>query len=238
MSGRRLDWDGFRVFTPERTWSIAWLLVRRAIRSFSDVRLWGRERIPKSGPVILASNHRSFYDIFVLGAAVKRPIHYMAKVELFEHPVLGRVLPHTGAFPVRRGEVDRGALEAAREVLERGGMLGIFIDGTRHHAGAVGEVRAGAAMLAGQTGAPIVPVYIHGTDRIVDDPRAPISIAFGRPFQIEGRGSKAYRAGADRLADKLRRLQAFTESAERAGRPRDAVPPEPSAAPPAEADPS
>lgn len=102
MSRRRLDWDGFRVFTPERTWSIAWLLVRRAIRSFSDVRLWGRERIPKSGPVILASNHRSFYDIFVLGASVKRPIHYMAKVELFEHPVLGRVLPHTGAFPVRR----------------------------------------------------------------------------------------------------------------------------------------
>ncbi len=229
MSERRLDWDGFRVFTPERTWGLAWLVARRAIRGFSQVRLWGRERVPKSGPVILAANHRSFYDIFVLGASVKRPIHYMAKVELFENPVLGRLLPHTGAFPVRRGEVDRGALEAAREVLERGGMLGIFIDGTRHHAGAVGEVRAGAAMIAGQAGAPVVPVYIHGTDRIADDPRAPISISFGRPIRIEGRGSKAYRAGADRIGEELRRLQAFAESAERAGRPRDAVPPEPPA---------
>ena len=227
MSGADLAWDGFRVFTPERTWGIAWGLVRRPIARFSDVRHWGIERVPRSGPVILAANHRSFYDIFVLGAAMRRPVHYMAKQELFDNPVLGRILPHTGAFPVRRGEADRGAIDAAREVLARGDMLGIFIDGTRHHEASVGEVRAGAAMIAGMTGAPIVPVYIHGTDRIADTPRAPVSLAFGRPLTVTGRGGKAYRAASDELAAYLRQLQAFTESAERGGRPRDAVPPEP-----------
>ena len=132
---REMDWDGFRVFTPERMWSFGWVLVGRPIRRFSDVRLWGRERVPLSGPVILAANHRSFYDIFVLGASMQRPVHYMAKQELFDNAVLGHVLPHTGAFPVRRGEPDRGAIDAAREVLARGDMLGIFIDGTRHQIG-------------------------------------------------------------------------------------------------------
>ena len=226
MSPTPMEWDGFRVFTPERTWALALLLAKTPIRRFSDVRMWGRERVPATGPVILAANHRSFYDIFVLGACMRRPIHYMAKQELFDQPVLGRLLPHTGAFPVRRGEADRGAIDAAREVLARGDMLGIFIDGTRRHETAVGEVRAGAAMIAGMTGAPIVPVYIHGTDRVVDAPRTPISVAFGRPLTVEGRGSKAYRTASDELGLYLRQLQAFTESAERAGRPVDAVPPE------------
>lgn len=224
-----LPWDGMRVLTPQRSWGLAWLLVRRPIRVFSQLRVYGRERVPKTGPVILAANHRSFYDIFVLGASVKRPIHYMAKQELFDQPVLGRALPHTGAFPVRRGEADRAALTMAREVLDRGDMLGIFIDGTRHHEEAVGEIRAGAAMLAGQSGAPIVPVYIHGTDRVVDEPRAPISVSFGRPIAVEGRGSKIYRAATEDLARHMEALQAFAESADRAGRPRTAVPPDPAA---------
>lgn len=222
-----LHWDEHRVFTPEQSWGLARLLVRRPIKAFSRVRTYGRERVPLTGPVVLAANHRSFYDIFVLGAVTKRPIHYMAKAELFENPVLGPLINRTGAFPVRRGEVDRGALAAAHEVLRRGGVLGIFIDGTRHHADAVGEVRAGAAMIAAQAGAPVVPVYIHGTDRVIDEPRAPVSVSFGRPMEIEGRGSKAYRAGADRIGVELRRLQAFAESVERAGRPKHAVPPEP-----------
>lgn len=226
MSETRMQWDGFRVFTPERTWGLAWALARRPIRAFSHVRVWGRERVPHSGPVILAANHQSFYDIFVLGAMMKRPIHYMAKQELFDNAVLGRMLPHTGAFPVRRGEADRGAIDAAREVLARGDVLGIFIDGTRHHGAGLGEVRAGAAMIAGMTGAPIVPVWINGTDRIADAPRSPVSVTFGRPLTVEGRGSKAYKAASEEIGAYLRQLESFAESAERAGRPKDAVPPE------------
>ncbi len=223
----KLHWDDHRIFKPEQTWRAVHALVNRPIRAFSQVRIYGRERVPLTGPVVLAANHQSFYDIFVLGVVSKRPIHYMAKVELFEHPVLGPFMEHTGAFPVRRGEVDRGALESANEVLRRGGVLGIFIDGTRHHKEAVGQVRAGAAMIAAQAGAPVVPVYIHGTDRVVDEPRTPVSVSFGRPMMIEGRGSKSYRAGAERIGVELRRLQSFAESVDRAGRPKHAVPPEP-----------
>jgi len=227
MTKRVMPWDRFRFLNIDRSWSVAWFLVGRPIRVLSNLRVWGRERVPLTGPVVLAANHRSFYDIFVLGAVMKRPVHYMAKAELWNSAIVGNVITHTGAFPVRRGEVDRGALETAQEVLARGGVLGIFIDGTRHHASAVGEVRAGAAMIAAQAGAPVVPVYLHGTGDFIDNPRTPVSITFGRPIRISGRGSKAYRAGAEEIANELRRLQAFAESADRAGRPKDAVPPEP-----------
>ena len=79
---------------------------------------------------------------------------------------------------------------------------------------------------AAQAGAPVVPVYIHGTDKVVDAPRTPVSVTFGRPIMISGRGSKAYRAGAEQIGAELRRLQAFAESADRAGRPKYAIPPE------------
>jgi 1-acyl-sn-glycerol-3-phosphate acyltransferase len=150
----------------------------------------------------------------------------MAKQELFRNVAVRRFLPHTGAFPVRRGEVDRGAIDSAREVLARGGILGIFVDGTRHHGTGLGEVRAGAAMIASMANAPIVPVWINGTDRLADAPRTPISVTFGRPMTVEGRGSKVYRAASEELGAHLRQLQSFAESAERAGRPKDAVPPE------------
>ena len=226
MSEREMRWDSYKVMTPERSWNVWWFLVRGPLTRFSKMRVWGRERVPLTGPVVLASNHQSFYDIFVLGSAMRRPIFYMAKTELFENPIVDRIITHAGAFPVRRGEVDRGALESAKEVLARGDVLGIFIDGTRHHADAVGEVRAGAAMIAAQAGAPVVPVYIHGTDKVVDAPRTPVSVTFGRPIMISGRGSKAYRAGAEQIGAELRRLQAFAESADRAGRPKYAIPPE------------
>ena len=207
MTETRMGWDGFRVFTPERSWALALKLVAPPIRRFSDVRIWGAERVPASGPVILAANHQSFYDIFVLGAVMKRPIHYMAKQELFDNAALARFLPHTGAFPVRRGEADRGAIDSAREVLARGGILGIFIDGTRHHGDGLGEVRAGAAMIA-------------------DTPRAPVSITYGRPMTVDGRGSKVYKAASEEIGAYLRQLESFAVSADRAGRPKDAVPPE------------
>jgi len=226
MSEIRMQWDGFRLFPPERSWAVALKVIAPPIRWFSDVRIWGAERVPASGPVVLAANHQSFYDIFVLGAVMKRPIYYMAKQELFDNAALRRFLPHTGAFPVRRGEADRGAIESAREVLARGGILGIFIDGTRHHGDGLGEVRDGAAMIAGMTGAPIVPVWINGTDKIADAPRSPVSVTYGRPLSVEGRGSKVYKAASAEIGAYLRQLESFAVSADRAGRPKDAVPPE------------
>ena len=74
MSEREMRWDGYKVMTPERSWNLCWFLVRRPLTFFSKMRVWGRERVPLTGPVVLASNHQSFYDIFVLGSAMRRPI--------------------------------------------------------------------------------------------------------------------------------------------------------------------
>ena len=94
-------------------------------------KVTGAEYVPKDGPAIIAPNHKSFYDSFFIGLATRRHLHFMAKTELFEGKS-ARILSGLGAFPVRRGEADPDALETARLHLERGRVLALFPEGTRH----------------------------------------------------------------------------------------------------------
>ncbi len=126
----------------------------------------GREHIPADGPVLLAANHRSFSDPFMIGLCPRRPLHFVAKVELFDKRWKAWILLALGAFPIRRGESDEDAMETARVILERGGAVGIFPEGTRTRPGPLGEPKRGVGRLALETGAPIVPVAIIGTEDI------------------------------------------------------------------------
>jgi len=126
----------------------------------------GREHIPAHGPVLLAANHRSFSDPFMIGLCLRRPLHFVAKVELFDKRWKAWILLALGAFPIRRGEADDEAMETARVILERGGAVGIFPEGTRTRPGPLGEPKRGVGRLALETGAPIVPVAIIGTEDI------------------------------------------------------------------------
>ncbi len=126
----------------------------------------GREHIPRSGPVIIAANHRSFLDPFVLGTLVRRPVYFVAKSELFRHPLIAWWLNCLGAFPVDRGQGDRDAMDTARRILERGDCVVIFPEGTRTRPGALGAPRRGFGRLALQTGAPVVPVAVIGTEDV------------------------------------------------------------------------
>jgi glycerol-3-phosphate dehydrogenase (NAD(P)+) len=126
----------------------------------------GREHIPKDGPVLLAANHRSFSDPFMIGICLGRPLHFVAKIELFDKRWKAWMLLALGAFPIRRGEADEQAMETARVILERGGAVGIFPEGTRVRPGPLGEPKRGIGRLALETGAPIVPVAILGTENI------------------------------------------------------------------------
>jgi glycerol-3-phosphate dehydrogenase (NAD(P)+) len=126
----------------------------------------GAEHLPRSGPLLLAANHRSFLDPFVIGTLVRRPVYYMAKRELFEHRWLAWLLNSLGAFPVDRGAGDQDAMAAAREILRRGDCVVIFPEGTRMRPGPPGSPRRGVGRLALETGARVAPVAVIGTDEV------------------------------------------------------------------------
>lgn len=126
----------------------------------------GREHLPKEGPLLLASNHRSFLDPFVIGTLVKRPVYYMAKRELFEKRWQAWILNALGAFPVDRGAGDGDAMATARQILERGDCVVVFPEGTRVRRGPLASPRRGIGRLALETGAPVAPVAVIGTDAV------------------------------------------------------------------------
>ena len=127
----------------------------------------GREHIPAEGPVILASNHRSFFDPFIIGTMTRRPVYYVAKKELFAYSrLLGWVLNALGAFPVDRGAGDQDTIDTAKAILDRGEIVLMFPEGTRTRPGSLGKPRRGVGRLALETGAPVVPIAIIGTEDI------------------------------------------------------------------------
>jgi len=141
-------------------------LVLPFFRFYFGLSRVGREHIPAEGPVLLAANHRSFSDPFMIGLCLRRPLRFVAKVELFDKRWKAWLLLALGAFPIRRGDADEEAMETARLILERGGAVGIFPEGTRTRPGPLGEPKRGVGRLALETGAPIVPVAIMGTEDI------------------------------------------------------------------------
>jgi 1-acyl-sn-glycerol-3-phosphate acyltransferase len=149
---------------------VLYLLVRAVLQPFFHVyfrmRRLGMEHVPKTGPVIFAANHRSFLDPFVIGTLTRRPVYYVAKKELFAHPVVGWLLSRLGAFPIDRGAGDQHAMQTARRILERGDCVVIFPEGTRTRPGPLGAPRRGVGRLALQTGAPVVPVAVVGTEAV------------------------------------------------------------------------
>jgi 1-acyl-sn-glycerol-3-phosphate acyltransferase len=155
--------------------------------SWFRIHFSGAERIPASGPAIIAANHKSFLDAFFVGLATARPVRFMAKSELFKGP-LGRLFSRLGAFPVRRGGADEEAIRTARAVLDQGGLLIMFPEGTRVDAAdALGSPHHGASRLAAETGASIVPTAISGTSHLwlgpVPKPRR-VDVAFLPPVAI------------------------------------------------------
>src|SRR5271165_1024828 len=162
MSGRTTEQDsqslhGFhersltRGVNPLLYWTLRAILVPFFLVYFRMQRI-GSEHLPRSGPLLLAANHRSFLDPFVIGSLVRRPVYYMAKRELFQRPLTAWILNSLGAFPVDRGAGDAEAMQTARAILARGDCVVLFPEGTR--------------VRSGPLGAPLAPVAVIGTEEV------------------------------------------------------------------------
>jgi 1-acyl-sn-glycerol-3-phosphate acyltransferase len=162
-------------------------IVSPLFRLYFRMHISGADCIPAEGPAIVAPNHKSFWDSFFIGVCTRRHVRFMAKTELIEARY-GRLLVRLGAFPVRRGQADEDALETARTVLRQGGLLALFPEGTRiRDPDNLGHPRRGAGRLALETGAPLVPCAITGTEKIFRGgfpvPRR-VQVAFSPPIPV------------------------------------------------------
>jgi glycerol-3-phosphate dehydrogenase (NAD(P)+) len=146
-------------------WSFR-LPLELALKLYWRTSKLGCEQIPSQGPVIIACNHRSFFDPWVIGTMPRRPVYYVAKRELFKYRPVAWILNSLGAFPVERGKGDADTIRTARALLERGEVVMVFAEGTRTRPGPLGTPKRGFARLALEVGAPIVPVAIIGTERV------------------------------------------------------------------------
>jgi len=164
-----------------------WSVVMPVFRFYFRGKLYGTENVPKQGPLIIASNHASDFDPPILASCVHRPVAFMAKEELFRVPLLGSAIRLYGAYPVKRGSADRSAIRAALTSLEEGWAAGIFPSGTRTLDGRIPEPKLGAALVAAKIQAPILPVSLWGTHRILPKgakfPQVtPVTMRIGTPI--------------------------------------------------------
>jgi 1-acyl-sn-glycerol-3-phosphate acyltransferase len=205
----------------DKVWAVGRPTIGAAARAGTRLRVYGRERVPRTGGIVVACNHFSWIDPVVLGAASPRTLHYMAKIEAHRVPGLGGFIRLFGCFPVRRGESDREAVRTMRQVVRDGLALGLFAEGTRQRSGVPGPVQPGAAMVALQEGVPIVPVAVHGSQTWRPGNFHPVSIAWGAPLVLEGlpKGGRGYKEASVEVERRIHGLWAFLVEMHALGRP-------------------
>ncbi|HLI32890.1 MAG TPA: lysophospholipid acyltransferase family protein [Solirubrobacteraceae bacterium] len=181
------------------------------------------EKVPRSGPVILAPNHFSFMDHFLVGCYLRRKIRFMAKSQLFKLP-MQIIYTHGGVFPVRRGAADEETFITAKTLLERGSAVLMYPEGGRSRTGSLSErARRGIGRLALETGVPVVPIAVYGSSHVRNWKRLQfpqVTVAYGDPIRyerIESPDRELQQAVADEVLAEIKRLySALAQSGRRA----------------------
>ena len=179
--------------------------------------------VPQAGPAILAPNHFSFLDHFFLGVFIRRKVRFMAKSQLFKRPMQW-IYYHGGVFPVRRGHRDEEAFKTAETILDRGGCVAMYCEGGRSRTGRLAErAKPGIGRLALESGAPIVPVAIYGSQKVRNWKRlqfSKVTIRYGKPFRferVEAPTREQQQAVADEVLDEIKRLYSELDAHGRRG---------------------
>jgi 1-acyl-sn-glycerol-3-phosphate acyltransferase len=216
----------FLGFTPRR-WRAGKAVIGNGAALLSRLRVYGAERVPLEGGLVLAVNHLSFLDPPAIGHAMPRRIYYMAKAELHAIPGMAQLIRFFGTFAVKRGESDREAVRLMREVVRRGEALGVFVEGTRQKGGVPGVAKPGAAMVALQERVPVLPVAIRGSEGWRLWNLKPVDIAIGEPMRFDElpANGKGYKEATVVIEAEIRRLWEWLGETRAAGRPHHATPP-------------
>jgi 1-acyl-sn-glycerol-3-phosphate acyltransferase len=169
-------------------YSFAKSVVYGIFKPWYRIKAVGVEHFPKEGGVLLCSNHIHNFDPLVVGIMTPRPIHYMAKEEVFKVPVLGSIVRKCNAFPVKRGLGDREALRTGLKILKEGHVFGLFPEGTRSKNGELGKGLSGAGFFALRSQALVVPCAVIGTYKRSQE----LKVIYGKPIEMaEMRNAKA-----------------------------------------------
>lgn len=205
---------------PDVMWAVMRYTVAPVMWALTRGAVYGVERVPETGGAVVAANHLNAIDHPFLGLVCPRPVHFISKAELLEIPVLGELLAFSGAFPVNRGEPDRQALRTAREVVRGGHLLGIHVEGTRQRTGHPGAARRGAAMIAMQEGARIVPLGLETYGWSFTSPRRCAAV-WGEPIGLDdlSRSRDGYTEATQRIKTEIVRLWRLANEAVRADFP-------------------
>ncbi|WP_320672462.1 lysophospholipid acyltransferase family protein [Patulibacter defluvii] len=205
---------------PGPTYEIVRCLTTLLGLGFFRTRAYGTERVPRSGPLIIAPNHFSNMDHFFLGLGLRRKIHFMAKSQMFVRP-LDWVYTTGGTFPIQRGRADVEAFATVSAILARGGCMATYCEGGRSRTGELAaRAKPGIGRFALESGATVVPAAIHGSSHVRNWKRGQlprITVLFGHPFRYEAQGAGNVarddaRAAADEIFDAIKQLYAVLDA--------------------------
>jgi 1-acyl-sn-glycerol-3-phosphate acyltransferase len=170
---------------PDWMYELARMVLTPLTLIFYRTAAIGVDNVPPSGPVILAPNHFSQMDHFFAGVYLRRKIRFMAKSQLFAHKAIEFIFFHGGVFPVRRGHRDAEAFITAHSILDQGGCVLMYAEGGRSRSRNLGETRPGVGRLALESGVPVVPVAIHGSQGVRGWKRLrfpKVTVQYGEPM--------------------------------------------------------
>ncbi len=212
-----------RTREPDWVYEMVRILTSLYSYTFLRARAIGVENVPGSGAVILAPNHFSFMDHFLMGCYIRRKVRFMAKSQLFKPP-MQFIYTHGGVFPVRRGARDAETFITARTILERQGAITMYCEGGRSRSGKVSEqAKPGIGRLALETGVPVVPIAIYGSSKVRNWKRLQfpkVTIQYGEAMrweQVENPTREQQQAVADEILTEIRRLYKGLEEHGRRG---------------------